>query len=188
MLLELRQSLEQVLTQSLLKLDRRLLKCLWNVRIKGKSLRLTFFWWCILKITCVSKARAAFITRVWKTDLALRSHSGRHLRCCNAPCSTKGWNEMGGCCSRAVLLVGCSSGVLRVRWVCLSAHCCSVLALPPVETIWLDICISLLLKWLWASGAGKNESSLLAGFYPRRTVARSRGTGAAFRLRKTLLH
>jgi len=35
MLPELGQSLEQVHTQSLLKLDRCLLKCLSNVRIKG---------------------------------------------------------------------------------------------------------------------------------------------------------
>lgn len=40
---ELGQSFEQVHTQSLPKLDKCLLKCLSNVRIKGKGLYLTFF-------------------------------------------------------------------------------------------------------------------------------------------------
>lgn len=37
------QSLEQVHTKSLLKLDKCLLKCLSNMRIKGKRFYLTFF-------------------------------------------------------------------------------------------------------------------------------------------------
>lgn len=60
MLLGLGQSLEQVHTQSLLKLDRCLLKCLSNMRIKGKRLYLTFFWWCILKIAYVSKVSSSY--------------------------------------------------------------------------------------------------------------------------------
>lgn len=57
---ELRQSLEQVHTQSLPKLDKCLLKCLSNIRIKGKGLYLTFFWWCILKITYISKVSSSY--------------------------------------------------------------------------------------------------------------------------------
>lgn len=60
MLPEWGQSLEQVLTRSLLKLDRCLLKCLSNMRIRGKRLYWTFFWLCVLKIACIFKVSSSY--------------------------------------------------------------------------------------------------------------------------------
>lgn len=154
---ELGQSLEQVHTQSLLKLDRCLLKCLSNMRIKGKGLYWTFFWWCILKITYVSKVSSSYNQGLknwlgackpqWETPVLQYALQQEGIKWLGA--ARLLWRLLAVAAGFSPCVLGLPS----------HSYCCSVLALSSVDIIWLDICISMLLKWFRGSGVGKNESS-----------------------------